>query len=429
MDGGGDDGFTVVEVLLATMVFAILATAFASTLSATLRSFGYSKARTVAEQVASSQLEDARRLAYDDLGTVGGNPTGVLQPSSTVTNGGQVLAVIVDVSYVDDPVPNGVETGANYKSVRVTVSVSGSTSPLAQMTTLVAPPTAPAQDKGLMRVQVVDYALNQPVSNAVVSLGSGPDAPLTDTTDALGNVSFASLEPTPTSGSTSKYDLTVSVPGYQTVPEDLPPTPAARTSLAAGQVFTTVLRVFRPVTLTVDLVDSAGAPFTGVATVAVSSSRGADSVTVTGGHASLTQLAGAPLVPNVSYTVGATAAGGLYSSGTTLVVPSAYPTDLTSGVTLVMVPYTTGQLTVKLKDSTGASVVGATVVVSGGPAAINVTGVSDNGGTATITVPSGTAPQYTVVVPGRTGYGQATTTADGPSASGTVTVNVTVPKL
>jgi len=419
----------VIEVLLAMVVFAILATAFASTLSATLRSFANSKARTVAEQVASSQLEDARRLAYDDLGTVGGNPPGVLQPSRTVTNGGQVLTVGVDVSYVDDPLPGGVETGANYKSVQVTVTTAGSTTPLAQMTTDVAPPSAPAQDKGLIKVQVVDEGLKQPVSGAVVNLGSGPDAPLSDTTDTDGKVRFAALAPTTASGSNSKYEVTVSAPGYQTLPEDLPPTPAARTSLSAGDVFNTVLRIFRPVTLTVDLVDGAGLPFTAPTTVAVSSPRGAGTVTVTGGHASLTQVAGAPLVPNVSYTIGSTAAGGYFSAAPTQVVPSAYPTDLTSQVTLVMAPYATGMLTARLTDSTGAVVSGATVVVSDGPASIAVTGVSDASGLATIAVPSGSAPLYTIDVPARAGYGTATTTVAGPSGTGTVTIDVTVPKL
>ncbi len=429
MDPAADDGFTVIEVLLATVVFALLATAFASTLSATLRSFSNSKARTVAEQVASSQLEEARRLSYDDLGTVGGNPPGLLQPSRTVTNGGQTLTVGVRVAYVNDPLPDGVETGANYKSVQVTVTAPGSTTPLADMTTDVAPPSAPAQDKGLIKVQVVDEGLKQPVANAVVNLGSGPDAPLSDTTDADGNVSFAALAPTTSSGSNSKYEVTVSVPGYQTLPEDVPPTPAARTSLAAGDVFNTVLRIFRPVTLTVDLVDGAGLPFVAPATVAVWSSRGAGSLTVTGGHASLTQVAVAPLIPNLSYTVGATAVGGFYSAATTLGIPNDYPNDLTSHVTLVMAPYATGSLTARLQDSTGAPVAGATVVVSDGPASISVTGVSNASGLATIAVPSGSAPPYTIDVPARAGYGTTTTTVGGPSGTGTVTVDVTVPKL
>jgi prepilin-type N-terminal cleavage/methylation domain-containing protein len=424
---GDDEGFTLIELLVATVVFAILATGFAATLSSALRSFRSSKARTVAEQVASSQLEDARRLAYGDLGTVGGNPPGLIEPFRTMTSGGQQLNVVARVSYVNDPLPSGVETGANYKSVQVTVSRPGASTPLAEMATLVAPPLEPSLDKGLMKVKVVDFALNVAVSGATVALGSGPDAPLSDTTNADGEVSFAALEPTTANGATSKYELTVGASGYATVPEDLPPAPAASTSLAAGQVFSTDLHVYKPVTLNVHLVDSLGAPFVGPATVSVSSSRGAGSLSVTGGSASVSHMGGAPLLPGVLYSVGASAAGGIFSAGTTSLAASSYPSILSADVTLVMAPYVTGQLEVKLKDSGGAKVVGASVVVSGGPASISVSGVTDNTGTATITVPAGTTPAYTLVAPARSGYGQATTTSAGPTALGTVTVNLTVP--
>src|SRR5215213_6417591 len=69
----GDEGFTLIEVVVALGVFAILATAFASTLSSSLRSLSVSRQRTTAEQLASSQMEELRRITYDDLGTVGGN--------------------------------------------------------------------------------------------------------------------------------------------------------------------------------------------------------------------------------------------------------------------------------------------------------------------------------------------------------------------
>ena len=422
-----DEGFTLIEVLVATVVFAILATAFALTLSGSLGSFRASKARTVAEQVASSQLEDARRMAYDDLGTVGGNPPGILAATRTVTNAGQVLNVATHVSYVNDPIPNAVETGANYKAVRVTVTLAGSSNPLAHMLTMVAPPADASLLKGLIKVRVIDYALNEPLSGAVVNLGSGPDSPLSDATDAAGYVSFAALEPTTASGPTSKYDLTVSAPGYQTLPEDLPPAPAARTSLAAGQVFTTALRVFKPVTLNVHLRTSLGLPYMGPATITVSSSRGAGTVATTSADTSITQVNGAPLVPSVSYTVGATAPLGTFSNAVTLVVPSNYPTVLTSDVTLTMNTYVdAGHILVQLRDAAGGPIVGSTVVLIGGPASIAVSAVSNNGGVADIDVPAGEVPDYLVFVPAQAGYGQATTTAAGPKGQETIPVTLTL---
>jgi hypothetical protein len=415
-------------VLVATVVFALLATAFAATLSAALRSFAASKARTRAEQIASSQLEEARRLDYADLGTVGGNPPGVLVADRTVPDGGRQLRVVTRVSYVNDPIPNGVETGADYKSVRVTVTLAGSPTVLAQMSTLIAPFSEPSLTKGLMKVQVVDYALNQPVPDAAVTLGSGPDAPRVDTTDAAGNVSFAALTPTTSSGTTSKYTLTASASGYETLREDRPPAPAASTSLAAGSVFTTVLRVFRPAQINVHLVDAAGAPFVGAATISVASTRGAGAVASTGPDTALTSVAGESLIPSVSYTVGASAAPGAFAANSAVVVAGDSATTPTADVTLVMKPATTGQLQVKLKNSSGTAIVGSAVALTGGPGGVGLVAVTNSSGIATFTVPAGTTPNYTAYVAAQGAYAQASATTAGPGSAGAVTLTITVPK-
>ena len=423
-----DEGFTLVEVLVATVVFAILATAFAATLSASLRSFAASKARTRAEQIASSQLEEARRLDYADLGTVGGNPPGVLAGTRTVADGGRQLQVVTRVTYVNDPVPSGIETGADYKSVRVTVTLVGSPTVLAQMSTLVAPASEPSLSKGLIKAQVVDYALNQPVADATVALGSGPDAPLADATDAAGKVGFAALDPTTSSGTTSKYTLTVTAAGYETLPEDEPPAPAASTSLAAGTVFTTVLRVFRPATINVHLVDAAGAPYTAATTISVASSRGAGTIAATGANTAVTTIAGESLIPSVSYTVGAFSSTGTFATSSSVVVSGASPATLVAEVTLVMKPATTGQLQVKLKNSSGTAIIGSAVALTGGSSGVALAAVTNSSGIATFTVPAGTTPSYTAFVPAQATYAQATATTAGPTAGATVILTITVPK-
>ena len=421
-----DDGFTVVEVVVATAVFAILATAFAATLSASLRSLALSRARTTAEQLASSQLEEMRRVDYDNLGTVGGNPPGTVAPSKAVTTGNQTLTVATQIEYVNDPAPSAKETGADYKSVLVTVTSSAAVV-LAKESTLVAPPTQASQTDGLMKVRIVDYALNQPVAGATVTLGTGPDAPIADDSDANGNVAFAALTPNPTSGTKTTYTLTVAKTGYQTLPEDQPPAPAAATALASGQVFSTDLHLFKPVTLNVHLVDTNGAPFTTASTLEVSSIRGADTTTVSNGTAALTSVGSSPLIPNVSYTVGASAPG-YYASSTTFTMATSYPTVLSTDITLVMKPYSTGTIQVTLKDSSASVINGLDLVITGGPASVAVVGTTNSSGIATLAVPAGTSPVYTISVPTQSPYASASTTKAGPIAGTTVTVGLTVAK-
>ncbi len=155
-----DEGFTLIEMVVALAVFAVLATAFAAVLSASMRSFSSSKVRTLAEQAASSQLEDTRRLAYEDIGTVGGNPPGTIAATRSVTSSGVTLAVKTRVTYVDDAAPNSTATGADYKSVTVTVTSPSVPTLNVKMQTLVAPPDQPSLSKALVKVLVADYVAN-----------------------------------------------------------------------------------------------------------------------------------------------------------------------------------------------------------------------------------------------------------------------------
>ncbi len=423
----GDEGFTLIEVLMATVVFAILATAFATSLTASMRSYQASKVRTVAEQLASSQLEDARRLAYDDLGTVGGNPPGLLQALQTVTDAGQTLNVTTKVSYVNDPTPNSTETGADYKLIRVTVLSSAVPTLNVNLQSYVAPPTQPSLDQGLIKLRVVDYALNQPVVGATVNLGTGPSAPRSDTTDAAGWVSFAALDPTTGSGT---YALTVSASGYAVLPEDQPPAPAVKTTISAGQVFTTAVRVYKPATMNVHLVTSTGTPFTTAATLTISSSRGSGTASVSGGNAAITAVGTDPLIPSVQYTVGATATGFNAPSETLTTFPDLYPSVLTSDVTLVMAATsTTGTVKVTLKSSTGTKIANSVVVITGGPGGVVLAGTTNSSGVVSFTVPAGTSPVYTISALAQGLYDAATTTSAGPAAGATVNVTLTVVKL
>ena len=336
------------------------------------------------------------------------------------------MAVTTKVSYVNDPLPGGFETGANYKRVTVTVKSGAAATTFAKMETLVAPPTQPSLNKGLLKVQVVDYALNQPVVGATVSLGTGPSAPRSDTADAAGRVSFAAVDPTPASGATSTYQLSVAASGYQVLPEDLAPAPAAKTAISAGQVFTTTLRVFKPVTLSVRLLSTTGTPYTGAATVTVSSSRGSQAYAVTGGTVAITQVAGGPVIPSVQYSVSGSAAGGVYSTTASMVPTTGYPSVLTSDVPITMrLPVATGQVQVRVRSSTNTAIAGATVVVTGGPGGILVTGITDVSGNVTFTVPGGASPLYTVVVPPQLGKGQVSGTIAVPVGSTTTTLTLT----
>jgi prepilin-type N-terminal cleavage/methylation domain-containing protein len=137
-------GFSVIEVMVGLGIFAVLAIGFASTMATSLSAQVRSRQRATANQLATQQVEQARTLAYDDVGTVGGNPVGTLQPSSTVAVGTATYEVRTAVELVADRVDTAFATQADYKRLTVTVALPGRSTTLARLRTLIAPPTQPS---------------------------------------------------------------------------------------------------------------------------------------------------------------------------------------------------------------------------------------------------------------------------------------------
>lgn len=300
-------GSMLVELSVGGMILSVVAVGFAANLGAALKVQSTSRERVVAEQLASQRTEQVRGMVYTDIGVTSGNPPGTLPPSENVVVSGVTYARTTKVSYVNDAIPGGFSTSANYKLVTVTVTTPLRTTPLATFQTKVAPPIRPDLTKGVIEVTVFDYALSSPVEDANVSLLLGPSAPRSDDTGADGKVGFAALDAVTTSK--PYYDLTVTKTDlatgkvYETLKEDLPPASAAHVALGATQLFPTVLRIYLPASIHVKLVDTTGNPFTSPVNVTVSSSRGSGVFSVTGGQGMITTVAGEKLVPSVDHTV------------------------------------------------------------------------------------------------------------------------------
>jgi hypothetical protein len=416
-------GITVVEALIAMILFVVVAVGLAGVLASAINSQGISKERTIAQQVAQDELEDIRRMQYDLIGVVGGNPPGMLQASKSVpTSAGQVT-VQTQVRFIDDAPPTSYTTAANYKEVTVTILRARDSKQLAREVTQVAPPVKPGFGGVVARVKVVDMRESTPVPGATVNLGTGPSAPRSDVTDTTGGVTFAGLTPNP-SGS-SFYDVTVSLAGYETLADDKPPAAAAHVSLAPTQIFDTVLRVYRPGQIWAELHNADGSSYTRAATITVSSvERPAVSETFsyTGSPLTITQIHGELVAPG-NYTVSAqSASGSLSATPLTEEVPQNYPTDLTKNFTLTFPA--AGAIAVTATQG-GALAAGAAVGLAGGPDGISLSATTDASGVATFyDVPPGSGYTVTATKGGQSGS-QTASVADG--ATTPVTVDIPVP--
>jgi type II secretory pathway pseudopilin PulG len=429
----GEGGFTLIEAVFAMVLFAGLAAAMAGLLTSAISGNKLSRQRTIADQVAMEQIESIRRLAYDDVGTILGNPPGTVPATTTVDVAGLEATITVQIRYVDDPTPTSYETTANYKRVMVTVRRDPDNKLLAREVTYVAPTSrTPFGGVNLAIIEplVIDYGLNVPVEGVTVDLLTGPDAPRSDVTDETGKVSFKKLTPNATASCPSDcYDLTADLPGY--VQLDAP----TRLNVGPGQTATPTIQIYRPSTINLDVRNSSGGQFTGTAFVKLTSARNGVTQTFSfaGGTAAINTVAGEPIVPSVQYTAEAWTTGSPQCATVTQYVPDDYPDVLSSTFTLTLGACPSGSIAATVTwGSGGPAASGATVTISGGPYSLSpVSGTTNGSGQVTFSnVPSGTgytvqASQYsqtasqTVAV--TTGN---TTNVTLPLSAGTLTVQV-----
>jgi hypothetical protein len=118
---GDNAGFTLLEVLVAGFVLVVGLIFIAS-----IGSITDSETRSLIHQVAAQEVEKARALDYADVGTVGGQPAGLLVASETVTVEGVPLLITREVAFAKDATySNSGPFPANYRRVTIRVQVAG----------------------------------------------------------------------------------------------------------------------------------------------------------------------------------------------------------------------------------------------------------------------------------------------------------------
>lgn len=275
-----EDGFTLVELMVAMTIFTVMLVGFGMLLSASLKSYRFSRARTVAETVGSGEVDEVRQLAWSNLGVVSGNPPGTLLADEDVTVGKIAFHIKRAVELVDDNVPTyGYNTGANYKHVTITVSSNAMTTPLVYET-LIAPPTQPSLYSAAIRAHVSETCSKTTFAPGWnVTVEHGPSPTRVGVTDALNNVQFSALIPTNTSAPGNYYDVSASLAGWL----QMPAAPVdSHFTLDPGQTPTPSLLMYKPATVTLHLKDALGQPVTSPYSLDIKDWTGASAPTLSG---------------------------------------------------------------------------------------------------------------------------------------------------
>jgi type II secretory pathway pseudopilin PulG len=420
-------GFSSIEAIAAMAIFMIIATSLVGLLTSSISLQSLARQRTVAEQAAMDQIEKIRKLPYDSVGVVSGNPPGTVAASTPISVRGLAATLQTQIAYVNDPTPTSYATSANYKRVTVSVLRNKDGKVLTRQSTYVAPlARAPLGgiNNGTINTTVIDIGagLNVPAVGATVNLATGPSAPRSDVADSAGAVTFAALTP---SGA-GYYDVSASLLGYQTLPEDLPTATGSPNHLqiGPGQTKPATVRIYKPARIDLLVKDGAGVLWPGSASVEISSTRKTQTYTFSGGTQSVTSIGGEDVIPGLQYTVTARTGGSTpqCSVPETRYVPDAgYPTVTSSTFSLALQPCPSGTIKATVTWA-GVPVPNATVDILGGPNNVSIPGlIADASGQVTVpNVPEGSG--YNVVAT----FGGSTVTQTA-SVTEAVTTNVSLP--
>jgi Tfp pilus assembly protein PilE len=214
-------GITLVETLVATAVFALIAIILYATWTGMFTFVRSIRTKTVLTEIVSQRIEFIRNLQYGDVGTVHGIPQGVIPQVETVSRNGATYEFTTTVRNIDNPadgtlggMPNDLSPADN-KLVQITGVCTSCLSPTTvTYTSLIAPKNLETENgNGALVIKAIN-ASGMPVSGATVTITNTaltPSVAITDVTDTDGVLTIVDAPP-----STQQYKVVVTKDGYST---------------------------------------------------------------------------------------------------------------------------------------------------------------------------------------------------------------------
>ena len=212
-------GFTLVETLVGSAVFIVLALSGYKAFVVLMDAVAISQAKITATSLANEKFEIIRNLPYIDVGIIAGLPAGKIQRNETVTRDNYIFNILTSIRNVDDPFdgtiggsPNDLSP-ADYKLVDLDITCSNckTLAPIS-FTTLVAPhalETVSTNGALFMRVFDVNGNPIQGASLHIVNTETNPDTIIDEVTDNDGWLKLIDAPP-----GTSAYNITATKTGY-----------------------------------------------------------------------------------------------------------------------------------------------------------------------------------------------------------------------
>lgn len=205
------NGFTLVEVVVGSAIFLIVALAVYGSFVSIIHLASGSNSRNLAVQLADEQFEIIRNLPYAKIGLTNGIPSGVLPQNQTIMRGGVSFNVLLTVRNINLSTTT-VQASEKLVEVEVQCPSCKDFEPVV-LTGQVSPANLQsAGNGGALVVQVFD-GNGQPVQGATVFLQSAATSTITNT-DVTNNSGILNVIGVPQGN--NMYKVKASKEGYST---------------------------------------------------------------------------------------------------------------------------------------------------------------------------------------------------------------------
>ncbi|MDR3570948.1 MAG: prepilin-type N-terminal cleavage/methylation domain-containing protein [Candidatus Pacebacteria bacterium] len=368
-------GFSLVSTLIAVAIFSMLAlAAYNLEVISTKALRAYREKEDVAA-LADQYIEVARNLPYSQIGTISGNPHGVLPDLPnllTVSYNDTKYQLYYDVTYVDDPADGTAASGTDpapndYKQVKLYVKNPVDGLMTTFLTSVVPQGLEGLASGGALSLQVIN-ATGQPVPGASVTITNSSVSPainVTRTTDSTGHWIEVGLP-----DSTNAYHIVATKGSYssdQTYPSSVnnpnPVKPDA--TISNGQVTQISFSIDQQSSLTVNTVTQSCQPLPSVGVQISGTKLIGTNPNVYKFNTSYTSNGSGQVVVNPiewdTYTPSITSASYMIYGSSPIQQINLLPGTAQQS-TLVLGPSTTNSLLIIVKDAaTGNPIQGASV--------------------------------------------------------------------
>ena len=287
-EAAGDAGFTLIEILIATVIMLIISMGVITALSFSGWATSFTGQRTKALNLANQYIEKARNLPYDQIGTyadgpVYGDPPGAMHTPDVVGD----FTVTTVITWQRDATSHR----AKYKNIAVTVNWSRPITGSIKLSTSIFG-QSDLVNTGDLEIDFVDHDTNAPIPGlSVTVVPAGSAQPRSVTTDASGTAFFG-MVPTGAAAMTVSTSAWV----FDTSTTDVP-----AINVATGDVLSIyTVKGQKPQSLRVRAIGTHGDGLASTLLTTTVMGQPKSATTDSGGYATFTML------PHATYSVTAT---------------------------------------------------------------------------------------------------------------------------